>query len=118
MEQAGFGRRFAAVMVDWILAVATTNLFIQSLSVGTAVTRQAVFFAEIAIMTYLTQSSIGQRIFLIKVVDNQTGDRLPPLRIFKRTLLLALFIPAIFTQGGRGYHDILSGSVVIEFKRR
>ena len=117
MENAGFGRRFGAVMLDWVLAVASANLFVHGQGLATSVTRQALFFTEIALMTYLTQSSIGQRIFSIKIVDAATGDRLPPLRVFKRTLLLALFIPAIFTQNGRGYHDILSGSAVVEFKR-
>jgi uncharacterized RDD family membrane protein YckC len=117
MEKAGFGRRLGAVMLDWILAVASTNLFVHGRSLSTSLTRQALFFAEIALMTYLTQSSIGQRIFSIKVVDFQTGGRLSPLRVFKRTLLLALFIPAIFTQDGRGFHDVLSGSAVVEFKR-
>jgi uncharacterized RDD family membrane protein YckC len=117
MENAGFGRRLGAVMLDWILAIATANLFLHGRSISTSLTRQAVFFAEIALMTYLTQSSIGQRIFSIKIVDVQTGERLPPLRVFKRTLLLVLFIPAIFTQNGRGYHDILSGSAVVKFKR-
>ena len=118
MENAGFGRRLGAVMLDWILAVATANLFVHGRTLSTSLTRQAIFFAEIALMTYLTQSSIGQRIFSIKIVDAASGDRLPPLRVFKRTFLLALFIPAIFTQNGRGYHDILSGSAVVEFKRK
>ena len=118
MEKAGFGRRFGAIMADWILAVGITNLFSHGLTMSTVLTRHAVFFAEIALMTYLTQSSIGQRIFSIKVVDMETGDRLPPLRVFSRTLLLVLVLPAIFSHEGRGYHDILNRSAVVQFKRK
>jgi uncharacterized RDD family membrane protein YckC len=118
MEKAGFGRRFGAIMADWILAVATTNLFIHGLSLSAALTRHAIFFAEIALMTYLTQSSIGQRIFSIKVVDMDTGGRLAPIRVLVRTLMMVLVLPALFTHEGRGYHDIINHSAVVEFKRR
>ncbi|CAB4536772.1 unannotated protein [freshwater metagenome] len=118
MEKAGFGRRLGAIMADWVLAVGITNLFSQGLTMTTALLRHAVFFGVILLMTYLTQSSIGQRIFSIKVVDADTGGRLPPLRVLSRTLLLVLILPALFSHEGRGYHDILNRSAVIVFNRK
>ena len=75
MEKAGFGRRFVSIMLDWALAVGVANLFTQGTSLKTAVIRQAVFFGHITVMTYLTQSSIGQSLANIKVVEVETGNR-------------------------------------------
>jgi hypothetical protein len=46
-------------------------------------------------------------------VDDQTNGVVSPLRILARTLLICLVVPAIMTNNGRGYHEVLTHTNVI-----
>ncbi|MEI6868261.1 MAG: RDD family protein, partial [Actinomycetes bacterium] len=73
-----------------------------------------VFLAEVAILTALTQASLGQKLVRLKVVDAETGGFVPPLRILLRTILIVLVLPVLFTKEGRGYHDVLAQTIVVK----
>jgi uncharacterized RDD family membrane protein YckC len=113
MEQASLGRRFLALAIDWGLAYASSGLIKGQSAHQHQLTVLAIFFAEIALMTALTQSSIGQKVVGLKVVDSATGGFVSPLRILGRSVMICLVVPAIFTKEGRGFHDLLSNTVVI-----
>ena len=101
-------------MLDWLIAVGVANLFTHGTTLKTAVLRQAIFFAQITVMTYLTQSSIGQSLFNIKVVDYQSNDRLAPKRLLMRCVLVSLIIPLFFTVEGRAWPDLVGRSQVVK----
>ena len=74
-----------------------------------------VFFLEVGILTALTGSSAGQRIVRLRVVDVNTGGRVPAGRAFFRTFLICLVIPAVFTKEGRGFHDWFTNCQVVKY---
>ena len=113
MQHASLGRRFLALSIDWGLAYAISGLFKGQSPHEHQLTVLAIFFAEIALMTTLVQSSIGQKLTGLKVVDATTGGFVSPLRILGRSIMICLVLPAVFTKEGRGYHDLLSNTVVI-----
>ena len=114
MKQAGLGRRFLALMLDWAMSsIVSGFIFAGSLGHG-QFARLGIFFIEVWILTALTQASAGQRIMKLKVVDFQSGELVAPLKVLLRTLLICLVIPAVFSKDGRGLHDHLANSIVIK----
>lgn len=109
---AGFGIRFAALCVDWI----GTSLIITGLTgknYGYQGERLALFFVEVALLTTLMGASAGQRLFRLRVVDLETGGRVPATRIVIRTVLICLVLPALFRKAGMAYHDAFCKTVVV-----
>ncbi len=114
MENAGTGRRFAALTLDWLLCWLVAGL-ISAGSLGSGqFLHLGLFFVEVSILTILQQASAGQRILRLRVVDFETGGMIPPLRIAIRTLLICLVLPAIFKKDGRNLHDVFANSRVIK----
>jgi uncharacterized RDD family membrane protein YckC len=116
VEKAGFGRRFVAISIDWAIATFSSALIIplQSSSLGPSLTRLGVFILEVALLTALGGASAGQRIVGIKVVTYPDYLYVKPAPVFLRTFLIALFIPAVVTDGeGRGLHDRIARTIVM-----
>ncbi len=114
MKQAGLGRRFVALALDWAMcSIVSGFVWVGSLGQG-SFAPLSIFFIEVTVLTSLMQASAGQRILKLKVVDFQTGGVVKPLRILLRTFLICLVIPAIFTKDGRGLHDHFAHSVVVK----
>ena len=108
----GMGVRFAALMLDWLGAsLIVTGIVHQNY--GYEGERLLIFFAEVTLLTALMGSSAGQRVFRLKVVDQNTGGALPPLRVLIRTLLIVLVVPALFKKDGISFHDYICKSVVV-----
>jgi uncharacterized RDD family membrane protein YckC len=62
-------------------------------------------------------ASFGQRLLGVSVM-RMDGGRLALWRVFVRTLLICLIIPAVvFDNTGRGLHDRVVGSVAIRSRR-
>ena len=115
-EKATFGRRFVAVTLDWFMAYGVALLLVPASSRtihNLRLPQLAVFFVEITVLTSLTQSSAGQRLIRLRVVDANTGGWVSPLRILLRTFLICLVLPAVFTKEGRGYHEWLTQTTVL-----
>lgn len=115
-ENAGLGRRFLAITIDWAIASLTAALFAPPLSneFGPTLLRLGLFVCEIAILTALTGASIGQRLFGLRVVSWPNQGYLAPIQVLMRSVLIALVIPAVvYDKEGRGLHDRLAGSVVV-----
>ena len=115
-ENAGLGRRFLAITIDWAIASLTAALFAPPLSneLGPTLLRLGIFVCEIAILTALTGASIGQRLFGFRVVSWPIQGYLAPIQVLMRSVLIALVIPAVvYDKEGRGLHDRLASSVVV-----
>ncbi|TSA21984.1 MAG: RDD family protein [Actinomycetales bacterium] len=114
MEIVGLGRRFLALAIDWAMCSVIASLVgFESKSLTVLV----LFFVEVSILTTLQQSSAGQRILKIRVVDFTNRGIVPPLKILLRTFLICLVLPAVFTREGRGLHDWITNSVVVRDPR-
>ncbi len=110
--QASFGRRFIAVMIDWIMCQGIAGLITRHRTGPAALLPLLIFFIEVLLLTVLTGSSAGQRVAGLRVVGVNGAPRIPALRVLERTILLCLVFPALLTKDGRGYHDWLSSSIV------
>lgn len=118
---AGFGRRLAALFVDWFASIAVTGLIGGPLSGGALVYGTpdyslvvlAVFAVETALLVGLTGASFGHRLLGLRVaslVDRPVGLG----RATARTALLCLAVPAlVWDRDGRGLHDRAVATVVV-----
>lgn len=89
-----------AVLVDD--ATSIERIFL----VGSPLATLGIWAAQHFVLVSTLGSTIGHRILRIKVVREDGGSPVGPLAGLIRTGLLALVLPAIFTDvTGRGYHD-------------
>jgi len=110
---AGVGRRFAAIAVDWFIADLSVGLIPKITYGERSLATSLIFLLELILLTSLTGSSIGQKLFNLKVVDFDTDGAVPVGRIALRCLLIVLVLPAVFTKESRGYHEIICRTKVI-----
>jgi uncharacterized RDD family membrane protein YckC len=112
---ASWGRRLAAIFVDWAAA-----LLIAGLASGHAYGSPAyrtdtllIFGLEVFVLTTFIGASFGQRLLGLRVV-RVDGRRLGPTGALVRTALLCLAFPAlIWDRDRRGLHDRAARSVVV-----
>lgn len=114
---AGFGRRAAALAVDWLLAYLVTLLFtgpavLETPYVGWLVL--GVWAVLTALPVGVFGASAGMTVLGIRVAD--IGERavigLP--RAVLRTALIALVVPPLVRDSdGRGWHDRLTRTIVV-----
>ncbi len=113
---AGFGRRLAAVVVDWLASLLLVRLFLPGIDYGTPASSLATmgfFLAELTLFTWLVGASFGQRLLGIAVVRLGGGGP-GPLRALLRSLQICLLVPAVvWDRDGRGLHDRSVGTVVV-----
>jgi uncharacterized RDD family membrane protein YckC len=115
-KRVGLGRRFAALMVDWLACyfiVAASAGGLGKMAPNRSLTVLALFFAEVAILSALQGASLGHKIFGIRIVRFTDGGAISPIAALIRSALLVSVIFAItFDQNGRGMHERFSGSVL------
>ncbi len=106
---AGFGRRLAALMIDWIACLLLAQTFSNAPWAPLAV------FAGMSLLLLSTLSAtFGMRLLGLGVTRLGVPGLVSPLRVTVRTVLLCLVIPAVFwDRDGRGLHDLGVGSVLI-----
>jgi len=117
VQTASIGRRFAALVIDWVIAVlsaaAVANSTVPPEGLRESLLVSGVFIVEVGLLTGLLGFSIGKR-FLGLRVEGPDGRPIGVPRALLRTFLLALVIPALVRNDeGRGLHDIAAGSRVI-----
>jgi uncharacterized RDD family membrane protein YckC len=115
---AGWGRRFLALLIDWIASTLVAALFIGSDVWSGHGAEQwatmAVFAVETTVLTPLMGGSFGQLTTRIAVarLDGK------PVKLFAallRTLLICLVIPPlVFNRDQRGLHDLAAGTVTLK----
>ncbi|MGF7237106.1 MAG: RDD family protein, partial [Frankia sp.] len=114
---AGFGARLGAFVVDAIIAnllVGVPYLFgVRYSSDGRGFAILLAFLLEEFVLVSVAGSTIGMRLFGIRVVRAAGGHQTWPW-VGVRTLLLALLVPVfIWDRDQRGTHDRAAGTVMI-----
>lgn len=103
------GRRFAAIAIDWGIAVGVSVIFFDYDPLATL----AIFAVAQAIVLMTTNGSTGHLLLGLRVVP-LAGGYLGVWRPLVRTILLCLVIPAvIWDSDQRGMHDRLIGTVLV-----
>jgi len=114
---AGFGRRVAAIVLDWLACLLLVRLFLPRIEYGTpdsSLVTLGFFLAELTLFTWLVGASFGQRLLGLAVVRLDGGGRLGPFGALLRSLAICLVIPAVvWDRDGRGLHDRSVGTVVV-----
>lgn len=106
---AGWGRRLGALVVDWFASVLIVRLVFPEVPYGSpesSLLTLGVFLVELTLLTWLTGSSFGQRLFGIGVLRLEDGG--PPgfLRSLLRSVQVCLLVPPlVWDRDARGLHD-------------
>ena len=113
----GWGRRVAALFVDWIASIlvagAVAGQGVMTSHGWESWVPMLVFLVEASLLTALAGGSFGQLVLRIAVVRL---DRKPVnlLVALLRTLLICLVVPpVIYNRDRRGLHDLVAGTVTV-----
>ena len=113
----GWGRRFAALFVDWV-----ASMLVAASIAGRGVLTghgwetwlpMGVFLVESTVLVPLVAGSFGQLLLRIAVVR---VDRSPVtvLHALLRTVLICAVVPpVIYNRDRRGLHDLVTGTVTV-----
>ncbi|VEG56348.1 RDD domain-containing protein [Mycolicibacterium aurum] len=115
---ARFGRRIAALCVDWLVcyglaALAMTVGWVSMANLSTAVL--VVWLVLGVVSVRLFGFTPGQLVLGLKVVAVDNRDHVGLGRAVARGLLITLVIPALFTDSDlRGLHDLATKTAVVK----
>jgi uncharacterized RDD family membrane protein YckC len=110
-EPAGLGRRFGALLIDWILCLLISGFFAPSLRTWLP---SAILVVEYTFFLGLFGQTPGMWVTRIRCVSVDGGAPVGIPRAALRGLLLVLVIPAlIMDRYRRGLHDRAAGSIVV-----
>ena len=118
---AGWSRRFAALLIDWLICSLIALAFFYHPTTGHAVSvlsqprlwTPAVFGAEDFLLTALIGVTIGKRLLGMRVI-RLDGRPVGLPRAFVRTLLLMLVVPAMMMDRDlRGLQDKAAKTIVV-----
>lgn len=111
---APLGRRFGAVFIDWALCMLIAYGLISRGGQQSAGNWALLVFFVLSLLTVSTVGfTPGKRLLRLRVVA-EGGGRLGAGRVFVRSLLLCVAIPAlIWDRDGRGLHDRLARAVQV-----
>lgn len=108
-SMAGYGRRFLALFIDWVLALVLGAVFFN----GNEFAPLLIFAGMHILMIGLLGTTIGKRLARIQIVK-VGGASASLITSLIRTALLMLIVPLIIVDSeGRGLHDRLAKSVEI-----
>ena len=113
------GRRFASVLIDWVICLVIARAFFSGQVVGGTAGSfipVGILLVENVLLVGTAGYTVGQRVLGVHVERVVGGGPLGLLRGLVRGVLLVLVIPPL-TMGWdvdrRGLHDLISGSVVV-----
>ncbi|WUI10291.1 RDD family protein [Micromonospora sp. NBC_00421] len=110
------GRRFGALVIDWVLCLLVSNFFADPVRDGWAPV--VVLVVEYGFFLGLFAQTPGMWITRLRCLDWSDGGRLGIPRALLRGLLLALVVPPlIMDEQRRGLHDRLTGAVIADAPR-
>ena len=112
-ELANFGRRFAALLIDWALCLVAASFFADP---------RVIAWPPVAVLTVINTIFIGlfgqtpgMALAGVRCISIEDGGAVGVPKAFVRAVLLALLIPAvILDHERRGWHDRAAGSVVVK----
>ena len=113
----GFGRRLAALTVDWLLGYLIAVLFSGTAAIGTGSFSWAVlgvWFVLTALGVALFGASPGKTLLGIRVASVDAAAVIGIPRALLRTALIALVLPPLVRDSDtRGWHDRAARTVVV-----
>ena len=113
---ASWGRRVAALFVDWFACLLVAQVIDTLFHVSDATVRSLpllVFLVEGTLFTAVAAGSFGQLALRIAVV-RLDGRPLTVFHTFARTLLICLVIPPlVFNRDNRGLHDLAVNTITV-----
>jgi hypothetical protein len=111
------GRRIAALSVDWLISYGLAGLVLAAGVIGTSPLATAVlliWFVLGVVSIRLFGFTPGQYLLGLQVVSVDNRLHIGTGRAIVRGLLIALVIPALFTdRDGRGFSDRLTATAVV-----
>ena len=111
-QPAPFGRRFGALLVDWLLCLAVSTFYADPRQVAWPPVLVLVVLNTVCIGLF--GQTPGMALTRLRCVSTADGGAIGLVRAFVRAVLLALLVPAVILDAnGRGLHDRAAGSVVI-----
>jgi uncharacterized RDD family membrane protein YckC len=117
-EVASFGRRVLALLIDWAAATLVASFLVDDLRTN-AWPQLGVFVLVHVFFVGLFGQTVGMALARIRCVSVVDGGAVGIPRALVRAVLLALFIPAMISDGdGRGLHDRAARSVMVSAGRR
>jgi uncharacterized RDD family membrane protein YckC len=112
IRPAGLGRRFAALMIDWLACVLVSTLFADPRTDGWPPV--AVLIVEYGIFIGLFGQTLGMAVTRLRCVSYPDGGPIGVPRALLRAVLLCLVVPALIMDDlRRGLHDRAAGSIVV-----
>ena len=115
-DTAGFGSRFLAILVDWVLC-----LMIIGLVTGApdSLWIYAILIAEYAIFMGPFTQTPGMWLAKVRCVSTSDARPIGVARALLRSVLMCLVLPVlIMDRYGRGLHDRAVGSIMLAAPRR
>lgn len=111
---AGFGRRLAALTVDWLLGYAVTALFLGSAVSSAPFTVLGIWFLLTVVPVAVFGASAGMTAVGIRVASIGAEPVVGVPRAVLRTALIALVLPPLIRDAdGRGWHDRAARTIVV-----
>jgi uncharacterized RDD family membrane protein YckC len=119
-SMARFGRRLVGVLIDWtacqLIAAALFRVplpFAGVASGNDSLVLLGLFALEHLLLVGTTGYTLGHRVVGLHVLSLD-GQRARPFQVLVRTVLLCLFLPAMFwDKDGRSLHDKAAGTVIV-----
>jgi uncharacterized RDD family membrane protein YckC len=109
---ASIGRRFGALLIDWILCLLISGLF--SKPSDSPWLAPSVLVLEYGLFVGFFAQTPGMFVTRIRCVSVHDGGAIGAPRALLRGLLLALLVPAVIMNGQqRGLHDRAAGSIML-----
>jgi uncharacterized RDD family membrane protein YckC len=114
---AGFGRRLAALSIDWLLGYLIALLFSGSDAIGSpslSWTVLGVWYLLTVVGVGVFAASPGMTVLGIRVASIDAAATIGLPRALLRTALIALVLPPLVRDtDGRGWHDRAARTVVV-----
>jgi uncharacterized RDD family membrane protein YckC len=108
---ASLGRRFGALLIDWLLCLLVSRLFANPVTEGWPPV--GVLIVEYTFFVGFFGQTPGMRLLRLRCLGAGTGRPVGPLRALLRAVLLALVVPALIMDNlRRGLHDRVAGTIV------
>ncbi len=117
LQPANFGRRFAALLIDWALCLVVASFYADPRIVAWPPVVVLILFN--ALFIGLFGQTPGMSLARLRAVSVVDGGAIGIPRGLLRGFLLALLVPAVIMDGDRrGLHDRAAGSIVVALPRR
>lgn len=112
LARADFGRRFAALLIDWALCLVIASFYADPRVVAWPPVLVLILFNALFIGVF--GRTLGMTLARLRAVSAVDGGAIGIPRGLLRGLLLALVVPAVIMDGDRrGLHDRAAGSIVV-----